>query len=89
MKARVEVIIQDEVGNILSQPAPAWMNGAAITAAQFTIGSSAADERDRFIYNQNTGVLFFDEDGIGAAGQVQIATLSTGLAMTNADIFVV
>ena len=61
---------------------------AAITAAQFTIGSSAADNSDRFIYNKSTGALFFDSDGTGATGQVQFAKLSTGLAMTNADIFV-
>ena len=63
--------------------------GAAITAAQFTIGSAAVDASDRFIYSQNTGGLFFDSDGTGATTQVQLATLSTGLALTNADIFVV
>ncbi len=26
MRARVEVVIRDEAGNILSQVAPAWMN---------------------------------------------------------------
>ncbi len=53
---------------------------------QFTIGSSAADERDRFIYNKDTGALFFDSDGTGALEQMQFAKLATGLAMTNADI---
>ena len=53
----------------------------------FTIGSAATGDRDRFIYNQTTGGLFFDA-GIGAASQVQFAQLSTGLAMTNLDIFV-
>ncbi len=62
--------------------------GAAITPAQFTIGSAASDASDRFIYNKNSGALFFDSDGTGAADQVQFAQLSTGLAMTNADIFV-
>ena len=62
---------------------------AAITAAQFRIGRAAVDKSDRFIYNQNTGALFFDSDGTGTSGQVQFATLSTGLALTNADISVV
>jgi Ca2+-binding RTX toxin-like protein len=62
--------------------------GAVITAAQFTIGSAATDGSDRFIYNKNTGALFFDEDGTGATSQVQFANLSTNLAMTNNDIFV-
>ncbi|HEY9632977.1 MAG TPA: calcium-binding protein, partial [Coleofasciculaceae cyanobacterium] len=62
--------------------------GTAITTAQFTLGSSASDSSDRFIYNQNTGGLFFDADGTGSSGQIQIAQLSTGLAMTNANIVV-
>jgi Ca2+-binding RTX toxin-like protein len=53
----------------------------------FTIGSAATGDSDRFIYNQTTGGLFFDA-GISAASQVQFAQLSTGLAMTNLDIFV-
>ena len=61
---------------------------AAITADQFRIGASAADAGDRFIYNSTSGALFFDRDGIGRTAQVQFATLSTGLAMTNADVFV-
>jgi Ca2+-binding RTX toxin-like protein len=61
---------------------------AALTAEQFHIGVSAADGSDRVIYNRTTGGLFFDADGTGATAQVQIATLSTGLAMTNTDIYV-
>lgn len=63
--------------------------GAAITAAMFKIGARAGDASDRFIYNQNTGALFFDSDGTGTTGQIQFATLSTGLALTNVDISVV
>nr|WP_196601795.1 calcium-binding protein [Gloeocapsopsis dulcis] len=63
--------------------------GKAISAAQFTIGSSAGDSSDRFIYNKNTGGLFFDADGKGGSGQTQLATLSPSLGLTNADIFVI
>ncbi|NEP10071.1 MAG: calcium-binding protein [Symploca sp. SIO2C1] len=56
---------------------------------QFTIGSAATNASDRIIYNDATGALFFDSDGTGAIGQVQFAQLSTGLALTNSDIFVV
>jgi hypothetical protein len=38
--------------------------------------------------NQQTGALFFDIDGKGGATQVQIAKLSTGLALTHNDIVV-
>lgn len=64
------------------------VRGNVISADQFTIGTGAADSSDRFIYNSTTGGLFFDADGTGAIEQVQIATLSTGLAMTNTNIFV-
>jgi Ca2+-binding RTX toxin-like protein len=64
------------------------MAGNAITADQFVIGSSATDAGDRFIYNDNNGALSFDADGAGGTSQVQIATLSTDLSLTNNDIFV-
>jgi Ca2+-binding RTX toxin-like protein len=62
--------------------------GASITIDQFVIGASAVDAADRFIYNSANGALSFDVDGAGGAAQVQIASLSTGLALTNNDIFV-
>ena len=62
--------------------------GAAISAAQFRLGSAAGDNSDRFIYNRNTGALFFDADGTGSSAQTQIAQLETGLALTNQDIVV-
>jgi hypothetical protein len=64
--------------------------GAAIAQAQFTLGSSASNASQRFIYDKfNTGVLFFDVDGIGGTEQKQVATLSTGLDITNNNIVVV
>ena len=64
------------------------VKGAEIAADQFTLGSGASNSSDRFIYHQSTGGLFFDADGTGSSEQIQIAQLSTGLAMTNTDIFV-
>ncbi len=62
--------------------------GGAIAPNQFVIGASAQHTSDRFIYNQQTGAMFFDKDGLGGTNQTQFATLSTGLALTNNDIFV-
>ncbi|MBW4457784.1 MAG: choice-of-anchor L domain-containing protein [Nostoc indistinguendum CM1-VF10] len=62
--------------------------GAAIADSQFVIGTAATTSSQRFIYNQGNGFLFFDQDGTGAIAGVQIATLNTGLSLTNADIFV-
>ncbi|MBD2470493.1 calcium-binding protein [Nostoc sp. FACHB-145] len=64
------------------------VGGAAIAANRFVIGTAATTASHRFIYSQSTGDLFFDRDGTGAAAQVQIATLSSEQALTNADIFV-
>ena len=47
----------------------------------------AASSTSQFTYDQQTGSLSFDVDGIGGTGQVQFAQLSNGLAMTNNDIF--
>ncbi|WP_144051421.1 peptidylprolyl isomerase [Geminocystis herdmanii] len=60
-----------------------------LLSTQFIIGASATTSAHRFIYNSSTGGLFFDVDGSGATSAVQFATLSTGLALTNADIVVI
>lgn len=59
-----------------------------ITKKQFQLGKAARDRSDRFIYNQQTGALLFDSDGIGRARSTQIAQLSTGLALTSQSIYV-
>ena len=41
------------------------------------------------IYNNATGALLYDANGNGAGAAVQIATLSAGLAVTNADFVVI
>lgn len=60
-----------------------------LSAAGFYIGAAAHDGDDRIIYNSATGALLFDNDGNGLNAAIQFATLSTGLAMTNADFIVV
>ncbi len=49
--------------------------GAALDPSRFTLGSSATTSSQRFIYNNQSGALFFDVDGIGGANQVRIAQL--------------
>jgi Ca2+-binding RTX toxin-like protein len=60
-----------------------------LAAAAFRIGPTAADATDRIIYDDDTGGLFFDRDGVGGAAQVRFATLDADLAMSNADFLVV
>ena len=65
------------------------VRGAVITQSQFAVkGEAALDESTLFIYDSTTGGLFFDADGTGTSQIIQVAQLSTGLALTHANIFV-
>ncbi|MDJ0572363.1 MAG: calcium-binding protein [Pleurocapsa sp. MO_192.B19] len=55
---------------------------------QFNVGSDAQNEFTRIIYDPANGGLFFDPDGTGNAAQVQVAQLSTGLALTHEHLAV-
>jgi Ca2+-binding RTX toxin-like protein len=60
-----------------------------LASSQFTLGASAADRDDRFIYNRRTGALFFDADGLGGVAQVQIAVIRNRSLLTRSDIVVI
>ncbi|NEP02710.1 MAG: calcium-binding protein [Symploca sp. SIO2E9] len=60
-----------------------------LESKQFTLGSSAQDADDRFIYNKKTGDLFFDADGTGKQAQVQFAKLSGAPSLDFSDITVI
>ncbi|WP_375507246.1 calcium-binding protein, partial [uncultured Nostoc sp.] len=55
-----------------------------VSASQFTLGTSATTIAQRFIYDNVTGGLFFDQDG-SASGftQVKFAQLSPGVTLTE------
>jgi serralysin len=55
----------------------------------FHIGAQASDASDRIIYNFTTGALLYDADGTGAGTAIQFAKISTGLALTNDDFWIV
>ena len=67
----------------------AGLAAGALAVGAFNTGAAATQLDDRVIYNSATGALLFDVDGVGGAAAVQFATLSTGLALTSADVFVV
>ena len=60
-----------------------------IADGEFVIGAAAQDANDRIIYNNATGAVLYDADGVGGNAAVQFAALSTGLALTNLDFLVV
>jgi Ca2+-binding RTX toxin-like protein len=68
----------------------AGLAAGAIAAGAYVRNTSgnATDASDRIIYESDTGALWFDRDGTGAAAKVQFATLNTGLTLTAADFFV-
>lgn len=60
-----------------------------IRANQFQLGTQAEDVNDRFVYNRSSGVLFFDADGLGGIGQVQVARLANKASLSRSDITIV
>ncbi|TIQ42908.1 MAG: calcium-binding protein, partial [Mesorhizobium sp.] len=74
----------DTIGLDRSIFTAAGHNGT-LAADAFHIGTAAADASDRIIYNSATGALIYDSNGSAVGGVIQFATLSTGLALTNAD----
>ncbi|MEH2141289.1 beta strand repeat-containing protein [Nostoc sp.] len=65
------------------------LSTGSLSANQFQIGASATTSDQKFIYNNITGALFFDQDGTGGSTQVQFAQLSPGLALTNNNFVIV
>jgi Ca2+-binding RTX toxin-like protein len=63
--------------------------GFALEAANFKIGSKAADADDYITYNKATGALSYDRDGSGSAAQVQFATLSLKPTITADDFYII
>ncbi|NOS89066.1 MAG: calcium-binding protein, partial [Methylococcaceae bacterium] len=49
----------------------------------------AADANDYLIYNNETGALYYDNNGNASGGVTQIALLGTQLGLTHADFFVI
>jgi uncharacterized repeat protein (TIGR01451 family) len=63
--------------------------GGALDPSRFTLGTSATTASQRFIYNDRSGALFFDTDGVGGTAQVRIAQLVGNPNLTNASFVVI
>ncbi len=61
---------------------------ALIDASQFRLGAAAGDADDRLIYNQASGDLFYDADGVGVIAQIQFARLIGAPGLEASDILV-
>jgi Ca2+-binding RTX toxin-like protein len=62
--------------------------GGALDPFELTFGTKATTADHHLIYNQATGGLFYDADGVGGAAAVQIATLSTKPMLDAGDFMV-
>jgi Ca2+-binding RTX toxin-like protein len=62
---------------------------STISPDEFVIGAVALDANDLIIYNDATGALYYDSDGVGGTAAVQFAALTPGLALTSFDFVVV
>lgn len=59
-----------------------------LSESQFIIGSVATDGLQRIIYDQSTGSLFYDADGIGAIAAINFAQLDSGLAFSASNVYI-
>jgi Ca2+-binding RTX toxin-like protein len=89
-------VIADFVGgtDFLQVSVAAFGGGLAagpLAADQFLANATglAGDADDRFIYNTSSGILFYDLDGAGAGGPIQVATLSGVPTLTASDFILV
>jgi len=83
----VDKIVLDDAVFSLGMYVPS--SGVALAASKFQLRAAANDYADRIIYNQATGARYFDEDGIGSAAAIQIATLGSKPLLDAGDFFVV
>ncbi|MBG1267413.1 calcium-binding protein [Nostoc sp. WHI] len=66
------------------------LSPGSLSDSQFTLGISATAIAQRFIYDNVTGVVYFDQDGSADAfTQVQFAQLSAGVSLTKNNFVVV
>mgnify|MGYP002777008367 CR=1 FL=1 len=60
--------------------------GAGVLAqSAFHLGSAAGDGLDRIIYDQATGMIYYDPDGTGTASQKAIAQVTAGTVLGYED----
>ena len=67
--------LADASGNALS---------GTLAASAFKLGTSATSVAQRIVYDQASGAIYFDADGVGGQAQVQFAKVNAGTALTAA-----
>ncbi|MCB5174587.1 calcium-binding protein [Microvirga lenta] len=60
-----------------------------LAAGAFHVGSAAAEEDDRIVYNKAKGALYYDPDGSGAAAAIQFASIGKNLSLSHRDFEII
>jgi Ca2+-binding RTX toxin-like protein len=60
-----------------------------LSAEAFLVGAEASSATNRIIYDDSTGALYYDSDGVGGVAEIQFATLQIGLAINNTNFQVI
>ena len=63
--------------------------GNVLGAGEFHVGGNAADANDHIIYKANTGALFYDPDGDGAAPKIKFAVLDNKPELSADDFMMI
>lgn len=63
--------------------------GALVASLFKNLALGAQDANDVLVYNQTTGALFYDNNGLTAGGQFQIADFTNGLVLTSTEFTVI
>jgi len=61
--------------------------GGILKGKNFHVGAHAHDLNDYPVYNDNTGVLYYDKDGDGSKPQVKIAEFDHAPHLTTGDFY--
>ena len=59
---------------------------AALKSTEFSLGTAASASAHRVIYDQASGALYYDVDGVGGAAQIKIAQLAAHTALSASNI---
>jgi 2',3'-cyclic-nucleotide 2'-phosphodiesterase (5'-nucleotidase family) len=60
-----------------------------LAAEAFGLGTSAGTAGQHLLYDQGSGVLFYDADGAGGADAIRIGAVAQGTSLSAADVWVV
>lgn len=60
-----------------------------LSSNELVYGTAATQATDHLIYNQGTGALYYDADGLGGQAQIQIALLSGHPTLLAGDIVII